>query len=123
MGIAPLIYTEALEQQLALARAVSGPLGEAALGRFGEEASADLARIGGRSAHSLLAGLIAHAQPYFWCAPLVDVLAEAARTIPEYTFTRSSFPTSSGFVWLEQPVPLQERLPGELLRTELQVHE
>jgi len=118
-----LTYTEALEQQHSLARAVQGSMGEAALGGFGQRVDESFATAGTQStANGLLARMIAHATPYFWCAPLANVLATAARTIPEYTFTKASFPTPDGYVWLEQTVPLLERLPGDFARTEMRLH-
>ncbi len=109
----PSRYSEALEQQLALTRRLLSPLGPSLLQDAAGEllVGSDLGK-DGRWRAQILAGEVSHAMPFFWTAPIARAIREAVESMPAYTFTEDGFPRPVGFVWFEQPVPLNQGETG-----------
>ncbi len=102
-------YSEALEQQLLLARHLFSPLGPSLLQDGAGELLAGSDR--GKDARwraEIVAGEVSHATPFFWTAPIARAIREAIETMPAYTFTEDCFPCPIGFIWFEKPVPLDQ---------------
>lgn len=82
-------YSQALEEQVDLARRV-------------EDAA------GWRAAHDpdgFMLGALQSADPYFWAGPLCGVIESAAGDLPvSWKFAREMLPTMSGFVWFQRPL-------------------
>jgi hypothetical protein len=110
--LSPDTYSEALEQQLALVRDLTGPRGPAlcdgsSMVKTGEASATRYARF--------FATLVSRAQPFFWAAHLAHATQVASRTLPTYTFTAESFPCPDGFMWFQEPVELLVLDPGPQL--------
>ena len=103
----PFTYSEALEQQLALARYLLSSHGPSLLQDTAGEllVGSDLGK-DARWRAQIMAGEVSHAMPFFWTAPIARAIREAAESMPAYTFTEDGFPSPIGFVWFEEPVPL-----------------
>lgn len=58
---------------------------------------------------SIVRDLLALAEPYWWAAPICEVVSAAARTLPRWTARLELFPGSAGFFWFERPLELPGR--------------
>jgi hypothetical protein len=112
------VYSEALEQQLALVRQLMSPIGPSLL----QDPAGELLTRRGlgqdtRWRADVLAGEVSYGHPFFWTAPIAQAIQAASRTMPAYTFTEESFPCPLGFVWFEEPLALADRAAApQLLR-------
>lgn len=97
-------YSQALEQKVSALAAYGGPAGRQVIRAIMDEARFDE---GQRSEYwGLLCRGLAAAEPYYWAPDICDLIGEAAKKIPAWTFRADRLPTRAGYFWFAKPVAI-----------------